>query len=176
MIEMNNCICTVIYVHGACSEEDFIRRIDQTPRLEKETSHRHRKDMHGRKDKLNSNMLIGFNGVDWNMPNQGISGVKISFIVTTSEHPDQIVLWMSYHRALGVSLFYLFTEGAAGTDEARKQLEKEPGVRIIPRDDKLAATHAKSRAWNETWLSAFFNKPCNHELFVKQSLNMESTL
>ena len=27
--------------------------------------------------------------------------------------------------------------------------------------------------WNETWLAAFFHKPCNHELFVRQSLNME---
>jgi len=27
--------------------------------------------------------------------------------------------------------------------------------------------------WNETWLSFFFYKPCNYELFVRQSLNME---
>lgn len=29
------------------------------------------------------------------------------------------------------------------------------------------------RIWKESWLSAFFHKPCNHELFVLQSLNME---
>lgn len=29
------------------------------------------------------------------------------------------------------------------------------------------------RIWKESWLSAFFHKPCNHELFVMQSLNME---
>ncbi|CAN1124726.1 Glycosyltransferase-like At3g57200 [Linum perenne] len=33
-----------------------------------------------------------------------------------------------------------------------------------------------SRVWNETWLSSFFYKPCNHELFVKQTLNMEMAI
>ncbi|RZR70644.1 hypothetical protein BHM03_00000938 [Ensete ventricosum] len=33
-----------------------------------------------------------------------------------------------------------------------------------------------SRIWNETWLAAFFYKPCNYELFVKQSLNMEMAI
>ncbi|RWW23780.1 hypothetical protein BHE74_00014777 [Ensete ventricosum] len=33
-----------------------------------------------------------------------------------------------------------------------------------------------SRVWNETWLSGFFYKPCNYELFVKQSLNMEMAI
>ena len=45
---------------------------------------------------------------------------------------------------------------------------------MIPRDADLKARHAASRVWNETWLSAFFHKPCNHELFVLQSLNMEA--
>ncbi|KAF9664638.1 hypothetical protein SADUNF_Sadunf16G0039100 [Salix dunnii] len=33
-----------------------------------------------------------------------------------------------------------------------------------------------NRIWNETWLSSFFYKPCNYELFVKQSLNMEMAI
>lgn len=33
-----------------------------------------------------------------------------------------------------------------------------------------------SRIWNETWLASFFYKPCNYELFVKQSLNMEMAI
>ena len=33
-----------------------------------------------------------------------------------------------------------------------------------------------SRIWNETWLTPFFFKPCNYELFVKQSLNMEMAI
>ena len=53
------------------------------------------------------------------------------------------------------------------------QLQKLPGVKVFPRDEKLKEKQAKSRIWNETWLSAFFHKPCNHELFVLQSLNME---
>ena len=53
------------------------------------------------------------------------------------------------------------------------KLNKLPGVKAIPRDEKLKEKHAHSRIWNETWLSAFFHKPCNHELFVLQSLNME---
>lgn len=53
------------------------------------------------------------------------------------------------------------------------ELAKLPGVVVIPRDDELRYKHTHSRIWNETWLSAFFHKPCNHELFVLQSLNME---
>lgn len=41
---------------------------------------------------------------------------------------------------------------------------------------KLEHMKAHSRAWNESWLGAFFNKPCNHELFVMQTLNMEVAL
>ncbi|KAK7266428.1 hypothetical protein RIF29_19072 [Crotalaria pallida] len=33
-----------------------------------------------------------------------------------------------------------------------------------------------SRIWNKTWLASFFYKPCNYELFVKQSLNMEMAI
>jgi hypothetical protein len=29
-----------------------------------------------------------------------------------------------------------------------------------------------SRIWNETWLAGLFYKPCNYELFGKQSLDM----
>ena len=80
---------------------------------------------------------------------------------------------MAYHRAVGVSFFFLFVEGQAGSPAAIAALSKEPGVTVIPNDDALQQRHAKSRIWNESWLSAFFNKPCNHELFVRQSLNME---
>ena len=53
------------------------------------------------------------------------------------------------------------------------RLRQLQGVTVIPRDDALKKRHAESRIWNETWLAAFFHKPCNHELFVLQSLNME---
>ncbi|KAK9005789.1 hypothetical protein V6N11_043209 [Hibiscus sabdariffa] len=47
------------------------------------------------------------------------------------------------------------------------------GVKVINRTKELDEQQAKSRIWNETWLSKFFYKPCNYELFVNQSLNME---
>lgn len=53
------------------------------------------------------------------------------------------------------------------------RLKAIQGVTVIPRDEDLKYRHAHSRIWNETWLAAFFHKPCNHELFVLQSLNME---
>ncbi|PWA92792.1 glycosyltransferase family 92 [Artemisia annua] len=46
-------------------------------------------------------------------------------------------------------------------------------VKLIHRTKEFEEQQAKSRIWNETWLSGFFYKPCNYELFVKQSLNME---
>ena len=53
------------------------------------------------------------------------------------------------------------------------RIQQLPGAVVIPRDAALKKRHAESRIWNETWLAAFFHKPCNHELFVLQSLNME---
>lgn len=55
-------------------------------------------------------------------------------------------------------------------------LEAIPGVKVIYRTKDLEERQAKSRIWNETWLSNFFYKPCNYELFVKQSLNMEMAI
>jgi hypothetical protein len=98
---------------------------------------------------------------------------KLAFITTTAESYDQIRLWYEYHRSVGVSNFYLFVDGAAATPQVSARLRRLPGVVVVPRDDDLKARHASSRVWNETWLSAFFHKPCNHELFVLQSLNME---
>lgn len=92
----------------------------------------------------------------------------------TSEGYDQIKVWLQYHQTLGVSLFYLFVDGQAARPEVQTQLALLPGVTVIPRNEELIERQAHSRIWNETWLAAFFHKPCNHELFVRQSLNMES--
>lgn len=115
----------------------------------------------------------GFANEDWDWPNASAEGPNIAFIVTTAESVYQIKVWMAYHRALGVTTYYLFVEGQAGTPEAIATLRQEPGVTVIPNDETLQARHAGSRIWSESWLYAFFNKPCNHELFVRQSLNME---
>lgn len=165
-----------------CSEKDFMREVDDIPKLEVMLA---KKKPLGRKgDSFDATTKRGRpvpasfeNNVSLNLDlaKEDREKLKIAFMVTTSEHPDQIMLWMGYHRAIGVSLFYIFAEGVAGLPESIEQLSKEPGVKIIPRDEKLTQQQSKSRAWNETWLAGFFNKPCNHELFVKQSLNMEST-
>ncbi len=101
------------------------------------------------------------------------AGPRIAFVTTTAEPYDQIRRWYDYHVALGVSTFYLFVDGAAAAPAVAARLRSLPGVLVIPRDADLKARHAASRAWKETWLAAFFHKPCNHELFVLQSLNME---
>lgn len=51
-----------------------------------------------------------------------------------------------------------------------------PGVKLVFRTKELEEQQSKSRIWNETWLSSFFFRPCNYELFVKQSLNMEMAI
>ena len=48
-----------------------------------------------------------------------------------------------------------------------------PGVTVWEPSAELDELRGKSRAWKEDWLGNFFEKPCNNELFVRQSLNME---
>jgi hypothetical protein len=168
---------------GLLDEREFMLEIERNGRLEDGALARdflgrkgsHEQHFNSRIQQNKVKIPDGFeNGVDWIPPNPSEGNVtKVAFMVTTSEHPDQIILWMAYHRALGVSFFYLFTEGIAGMPESIERLTKEPGVSVIPKDKNLTDAHARSHAWEESWLSAFFNKPCNHELFVKQSLNME---
>ena len=100
--------------------------------------------------------------------------MQLAFVGMTSESYDQIRVWLQYHQSVGVSIFYLFVDGQAARPEVQAQLALLPGVTVIPRDEQLVDRQAHSRIWNETWLAAFFHKPCNHELFVRQSLNMES--
>jgi hypothetical protein len=51
---------------------------------------------------------------------------------------------------------------------------KRTYAQVFLRDDKLRWWHKHSRAHHENWLKKFFGQPCNGELFVKQSINMES--
>ena len=67
-------------------------------------------------------------------------------------------------------------QAQAARPDVSARLKAIQGVTVIPRDEDLKYRHAHSRIWNETWLAAFFHKPCNHELFVLQSLNMEGVL
>ncbi|KAK1427091.1 hypothetical protein QVD17_15774 [Tagetes erecta] len=101
---------------------------------------------------------------------------KICITSSTSAGLEQILPWIYYHKIIGVTNFFLFVEGKAATPTVSKVLESIPKVKLIHRTKELEEEQAKSRIWNETWLSSFFYKPCNYELFVKQSLNMEMAI
>ncbi len=73
-------------------------------------------------------------------------------------------------RAVRPKLFWVMQ---AAKPDAIATLSALPGVMVIPVTPELKMRQEHSRIWNETWLAAFFHKPCNHELFVHQSLNME---
>ena len=64
-------------------------------------------------------------------------------------------------------------EGAAASPEIVKELRKFPGMTVWEPSAALNDSRKNSRIWGEKWLGNFFNKPCNNELFVRQSLNME---
>ncbi|OIW11482.1 hypothetical protein TanjilG_26848 [Lupinus angustifolius] len=98
---------------------------------------------------------------------------KVCITTSTAGGLEQILPWIFYHKVIGVSTFLLFVEGKAASADVSRVLESIPGVKVIYRTRELEEQQAKSRVWNETWLEDFFYKPCNHELFVKQSLNME---
>ncbi|XP_021741084.1 glycosyltransferase-like KOBITO 1 isoform X2 [Chenopodium quinoa] len=107
------------------------------------------------------------------MNNDSVLTPKICITSTTSARLEDILSWILFHKVVGISNFFLFVEGKAATPNATKVLESIPGVKVVPRTIELEKQQAKSRIWNETWLSNAFHKPCNGELFVKQTLNME---
>ncbi|WCJ39004.1 Glycosyltransferase-like KOBITO 1 [Euphorbia peplus] len=113
---------------------------------------------------------------DWKFDVEANLRPKICITTSTSASLDQILPWMFYHKVIGVTTFLLFVEGKAATPSVSRVLESIPGVKVIYRTRELEEQQAKSRIWNETWLSSFFYKPCNYELFVKQSLNMEMAI
>ncbi|XP_038891968.1 glycosyltransferase-like KOBITO 1 isoform X5 [Benincasa hispida] len=113
---------------------------------------------------------------DWKFDRGSNLKPKICITTSTSAGLEQILPWMFYHKVIGVSTFLLFVEGKAASPDVTRVLESIPGVKLIFRTKELEEQQAKSRIWNETWLSGFFYKPCNYELFVKQSLNMEMAI
>ncbi|TYI98617.1 hypothetical protein E1A91_D01G227500v1 [Gossypium mustelinum] len=113
---------------------------------------------------------------DWNFEFGSNLRPKICIVSSTAAGLQQILPWIFYHKVIGVSTFFLFVEGKAASPVVSKVLESIPGVEVIYRTKELEEQQAKSRIWNETWLAKFFYKPCNHELFVKQTLNMEMAI
>ncbi|KHN13709.1 hypothetical protein glysoja_034019 [Glycine soja] len=113
---------------------------------------------------------------NWKLDFEASLTPKICVTTSTSAGLEQILPWMFYHKVIGVTNFFLFVEGKAASPEVSNVLESIPGVKVIYRTKQLEEQQAKSRIWNETWLTGFFYKPCNYELFVKQSLNMEMAI
>ncbi|KAF8376715.1 hypothetical protein HHK36_031617 [Tetracentron sinense] len=113
---------------------------------------------------------------DWKFNYDSDLKPKICITTSTSAGLEQILPWIFYHKVIGVTTFFLFVEGKAASPTVSKILESIPGVKVIYRTRELEEQQAKSRIWNEHWLSSFFYKPCNYELFVKQTLNMEMAI
>ncbi|KAL0924317.1 hypothetical protein M5K25_005133 [Dendrobium thyrsiflorum] len=112
----------------------------------------------------------------WKLDFEADPRPKICITSSTSAGLEQILPWLFYHKIIGVTNFLLFVEGRAAKPSASAVLESIPGVKIIFRTRELEEKQANSRIWNENWLAGFFYKPCNYELFVKQSLNMEMAI
>ncbi|XP_059646240.1 glycosyltransferase-like At2g41451 [Cornus florida] len=110
---------------------------------------------------------------DWKFSYPSDQRPKICITTSTSAGLEQALPWIFYHKVIGVTTFFMFVEGKAASPNVANVLESIPGVKVIYRTKELEEQQAKSRIWNETWLANFFYKPCNNELFVKQSLNME---
>ncbi|KAL4587466.1 hypothetical protein LXL04_000337 [Taraxacum kok-saghyz] len=113
---------------------------------------------------------------DWKFNYESDLKPKICITSSTSAGLEQILPWIFYHKVIGVTNFFLFVEGKSASPGVSKVLESIPNVKLIHRTKELEEEQAKSRIWNETWLSSFFYKPCNYELFVKQALNMEMAI
>ncbi|KAI3811728.1 hypothetical protein L1987_21457 [Smallanthus sonchifolius] len=113
---------------------------------------------------------------DWRFDYESDLKPKICITTSTSAGLEQLLPWIYYHKVIGVTNFFLFVEGKAATPSVSKVLESIPKVKLIHRTKELEEEQARSRIWNETWLASFFYKPCNYELFVKQSLNMEMAI
>ncbi|XP_071909321.1 glycosyltransferase-like At2g41451 isoform X1 [Coffea arabica] len=117
---------------------------------------------------------------NWNFsfgPGSGSKkGPKICITTSTSAGLEQTLPWIYYHKVLGITNFFMFVERKAASKNVSKVLEFIPGVKVIYRTRELEEEQAKSRIWNESWLANFFYKPCNYELFVKQTLNMEMAI
>ncbi|XP_010917929.1 glycosyltransferase-like At2g41451 [Elaeis guineensis] len=112
----------------------------------------------------------------WNLSFESVPHPKISIVSTTSASLEQILPWLFYHKVIGVTQFFLFVEGKAAKPHVSAVLELISGVKLVHRTKHLVEKQAQSRIWNETWLAGFFYKPCNYDLFVKQSLNMEMAI
>lgn len=91
-----------------------------------------------------------------------LPSVQVAFMTTTADKFRQIQLWTQYHRALGVSLFYLFVDGQVCTvNGAIARPPPHPPPRV--RGKALASCYQVSarphhrewtvHAYSDTWSS-----------------------
>ena len=99
--------------------------------------------------------------------------LRVMISTTTADSLGKILDWVDYHKLIGVDDFFVFVEGKAAAPEVVSALRATRGVHVWEPGAELDARRFKSRIWKEPWLGKFFDKPCNNELFVRQSLNME---
>nr|CAB3495117.1 unnamed protein product [Digitaria exilis] len=103
---------------------------------------------------------------NWSFPSDKGASPKVCVQTSTSAGLEQILPWLFYHKVVGVAQFLIFVEGKAAKPKVAGVLESIPGVKVVYRTKDLEEQQARS----------FFYKPCNYELFVKQSLNMEMAI
>ncbi|GJU65310.1 hypothetical protein Tco_1247145 [Tanacetum coccineum] len=68
---------------------------------------------------------------DFDQPFTGEAGVKICITISTSAGLEQILPWISYHKVIGVSNFFLFVEGKAVTLVISIVLKSFPGSNAL---------------------------------------------
>jgi len=113
----------------------------------------------------------------------------VAIASTTVGSGEKLRQWLTYHRKIGVTHFYLFCEHSrADFEKLAAELAGATDVRLIPRWSKAQYKGERpsakycdcvaccQRALDEWWLGGWLGKPCNAELFVRQSLNLEDVV
>nr|GMD41806.1 glycosyltransferase-like At2g41451 [Ipomoea batatas] len=120
-------------------------------------------------------LIVGARGDSGSEPEVVVSVLQrledqICITTSTSAGLEQTLPWIFYHKVMGIATFFMFVEGKAASPHVSN------GVTVIYRTKELEEQQANSRIWNETWMGYLLYKPCNYELFVKQTLNMEMAI
>ena len=62
-------------------------------------------------------------GAEWQPTRLVEEGPTVAFVTMTSDSFNQIHLWIQYHQAIGVDVFYLFVDGQAARPDVQAQLK-----------------------------------------------------
>ena len=89
---------------AACRERDLVLQHEKRPKLEANL-------VAAQQRQTRQPRPLGLGGQPWKAQQPLPGGARIAFIVTTSDSLQQIRVWISYHRAIGVTTFYIFAEG-----------------------------------------------------------------